>query len=113
MKTLTVTLCGTILAAAILTTTLAAGPAQAATNHPACADRATLLGQLARLYSEAPVNMGLTNVGSVLELLTSTEGTWTILVTTPDGITCMAAAGANWEVKPKTATFTPSGEIVH
>ena len=35
--------------------------------------------------------------------LTSTKGSWTILVTTADGTTCMVATGENWETLPKLA----------
>ena len=41
--------------------------------------------------------------GSVLELLTSRGGSWTILVTAPDGTTCLMATGENWENIPKLA----------
>jgi hypothetical protein len=32
----------------------------------------------------------------VVELLISSDGTWTILVTKPNGIACVAAVGEEW-----------------
>lgn len=49
--------------------------------------------------------MGLASNGSVLEILTSRSGeSWSILVTMPNGMTCLIASGENWEkVAPQTA----------
>ncbi len=101
--------------AAFLVTTIPTAPAEAQMARPTCSDRPTVLSQLAKKYHEAPVNMGLTNSGAVLEILASDGGTWTILVTTPQGHTCMVAAGEHWEpVESKKAGFTPSGGgIIH
>ena len=45
-----------------------------------------------------PVAMGLANNGGVIEILSSPRGaTWTIILTMPNGVTCMIAAGENWE----------------
>lgn len=66
-------------------------------NRPICGPRPFLLAQLKSKYSESPKSMGLAANGSVLEVLTSVSGTWTILLTTPSGITCLIAAGEHWE----------------
>ena len=47
--------------------------------------------------------MGLTEAGSVVEVLTSSKGTWTILVTKPTGLTCMLNSGVSWEALPVPA----------
>ena len=46
--------------------------------------------------------MGLTSTGSMLEVLTSPAGgSWTVIMTMPNGVSCLVAAGENWEsVKP-------------
>ena len=42
--------------------------------------------------------MGVSKDGGVVEILTSGPGsTFTIIVTTPNGMTCMVAAGDSWE----------------
>lgn len=97
------------LCAAFLAAAASAGPAGAQIARTPCGDRATVLRQLAAKYAEAPVSMGLTNTGAVLEVLTSDSGTWTVLVTTPQGVACLMAAGEHWEpVDRKKAAFAPS-----
>jgi hypothetical protein len=85
--------------------TAAAGSEAVATNNDhSCSTRANVLSHLATKYSEAPVAVGLAENGGVIEVLTSTEGgTWTIIVTMPDGTSCMVAAGQDWEQLPKIA----------
>lgn len=69
-----------------------------------CSSRANVLKQLSSKYSESPTAIGLAKNGGVVEVLTSTEGgTWTIIVTMPDGTSCMVAAGQDWETLPKIA----------
>ena len=75
-------------------TTLAATPAAGA---PGCGERARLLATLEEKYNERPIARGLTNTGGVLEVLTSSSGTWTFLITYPDGRTCLVASGEGWE----------------
>jgi len=69
-------------------------------NQPAksnCESRAAVLKFLSAQYAEAPVAMGVARNGGLIEVLTSGEGSFTIIVTTPDGLTCMVAAGDGWE----------------
>ena len=48
-------------------------------------------------YSEQRVATGLENSGHLFEVFTSTDGaTWTMVVTTPDGASCVVAAGLEW-----------------
>lgn len=73
-----------------------------------CAERTALLSSLRREYSESPTALGLASNGSVLELLTTTDGkTWTILMTRPDGTSCVIAAGEAWESLPQVARGEP------
>ena len=88
------------MAAAALTG-LAAGTASA--QQMVCGERQHLVKHLGAAYSEAPANLGLDATGSLLEVLTSEKGTWTILVTDPHGVTCVVAAGENWENLPRMA----------
>jgi hypothetical protein len=75
----------------------AAKPA-AAEDSMACGKRDEMLGHLAGKYHEEPVAMGLATNGSLVEVLASnTGGSFTIVYTTPAGLTCMMAAGNNWE----------------
>ena len=62
-----------------------------------CNKRDVFLDSLKKGYSEAPAAMGLVSNGSVLEVLTSKKGTWTIIVTMPNGTSCVVASGDAWE----------------
>jgi len=78
-------------------------------SGPVCGERGSLMDQLKGKYSELPKSMGLAANGSILEVLTAKTGTWTILLTTPRGITCLIAAGEHWEeMEQQKADFTPS-----
>lgn len=68
-----------------------------------CSDRATALKFLADKYDEEPVARGLTNRGHMIELLASKDGdTWTLMVSQPNDVACLIAAGEGWRpVKPK------------
>jgi len=79
-----------------------------AQESPVCTDRGTVLGHLASEYSEAPVGMGIANNGGVIEILSSKSGkSWTIILTMPNGTTCMIAAGESWENLPQRVTLGP------
>ncbi|MFQ5774209.1 MAG: hypothetical protein ACE5GS_06815 [Kiloniellaceae bacterium] len=70
-----------------------------AAAQPACAPRAQVLAWLGATYGEAPVAAGVTGGGELLEVLARADGTsWTILVTSPLGRTCVVAAGEGWRV---------------
>ena len=63
-----------------------------------CESREAVLNFLSSKYAEARIAMGVSKDGSVVEILTSGPGsTFTIIVTMPNGLTCMVAAGDNWE----------------
>lgn len=62
--------------------------------------RGRVLFQLENRYQEEPVHMGLASNGSVLEVLASPSGSWTIIITRPSGLSCIMAAGENWEDSP-------------
>ncbi len=80
----------------------------AAAQSMACTERKAAIRHLEGKFSEAPVAIGLTNTGAVLEVLTSDEGrSWTILVTMPDGNACLVAAGEAWKTVPSIAAFAP------
>ncbi|MBM3548351.1 MAG: hypothetical protein FJX54_15480 [Alphaproteobacteria bacterium] len=80
----------------ILTAALALAGTSAAAQT-LCGTRDDVLKQLENEYKEAPVGIGLASNGSVVELLTSTSGTWTLIVTTPRGPTCLMGTGEAWQ----------------
>jgi hypothetical protein len=63
-----------------------------------CAERAAILLHLDKNYGETPAGLGIGPGGArIVELLTSATGTWTIIVSTPRGPTCLLANGQNWQ----------------
>ena len=48
--------------------------------------------------------MGLSAEGSVLEILASDTGSWTLIVTRPSGVSCVVAHGQGWESMPKVVS---------
>jgi len=79
-----------------------ASPGNAEVSHETnCGQRTTVLNYLSAKYSEKPIAMGIAANGGLIEVLSSLEGTtFTIIVTMPEGETCMVAAGESWENLP-------------
>ena len=76
---------------------LLAWPLTARAQGGPCLPRADAIAKLKLHYQEQQVGIGVTARGSSLvELYVSERGTWTILMTRADGISCIAAAGENW-----------------
>ncbi len=64
-----------------------------------CGQREAVLSHLAEKYSETRRSIGLAANNMVMEVYASgTSGTWTITVTTPQGMTCLVASGQGFEV---------------
>ena len=65
-----------------------------------CGKRSDMVAGLEKNYSEAPVSIGLASNGSVIEIFASPKQTWTIVMTRPDGQSCVLMAGESWEDLP-------------
>ena len=64
---------------------------------PQCNSRETVLELLSEKYSEAPVAVGVANNGGLVEVLSTGDGeTWSIIITSPKGMSCLVAAGEGW-----------------
>ena len=75
--------------------------APSAGAQTACGPREQLVKLLADRYKEGPVGMGLSRPGQVMEVFASSHGSWTMVLTMPDGKACMIATGDNWEMVTK------------
>lgn len=74
-----------------------------------CAPRELVLESLANEYGETRQSIGMSDGGMLVETFASDEsGSWTITVTTPQGMTCLVASGQYYE-KTKN-TLTPQGD---
>lgn len=90
--------------AAVSIALLAATPLAEAQTQAPCANRDQIVARLEAGYGETLQSMGLNQNSSLLEVYASEEtGTWTILVTRPDGIACLIAAGQMWDGTPAPA----------
>ncbi len=74
-------------------------------SEPAtCGDRAELIGTLKNRYKEFPVAMGISQKSTeAFEIYASVGGTWTVIMTTSTGLTCVMAAGHSWKDIPQVA----------
>lgn len=81
---------GTILDAAFL-----AGHGMA---QSVCSPTPMMYEQLSDDQGESRVAVGMVATGEMLELWAGDRsGTWSLLVTRPDGVTCVVAVGVNFE----------------
>ena len=63
-----------------------------------CAPRDSVVKRLAERYGESRQSIGLGTQGTIIETFASADtGSWTITVTTPDGVTCLIASGQSFE----------------
>ena len=85
---------------AILGAIIALGSTPASAQS-SCGPREQLVKMLADQYKEDPVGMGLAQLGQVIEVFASANGSWTMVMTMPDGKACLIAAGDNWEMVTK------------
>lgn len=74
-----------------------AEPAAAQQGMVPCGAREDMAERLKTGYDEHPSALGLSSNGRLLEVYTSINGTWSIILTRPDGISCLVAVGENWQ----------------
>ena len=63
-----------------------------------CAERTSIVSKLTN-YKEEAEAIGLNKDGTLLEIFVSPEGTWTVLLSSPQGQSCIAAIGEAWQLK--------------
>lgn len=83
-----------ILTSALLFGMVATGPPAAAMT---CAPRVDLVDRLSTEFDETLTATGLQNARSLVEVWSSPDrGSFTILVSHPNGISCVVSTGKNW-----------------
>lgn len=85
----------------------------AQSSHPSwaqvpCAPRDEIVDALSEHYKEVPAGIGLAPPSRVFELYVSDSGTWTLLLTTASGRSCVIGAGENWE----SSTVSAKGSAI-
>jgi hypothetical protein len=82
-------------------------PALADQTPAACGPHTEVIKALGDKFHETQSATALTSTGTLLEVLTASDGsTWTIIVSRPDGLSCVVAAGQNWQDKVNQAAAT-------
>lgn len=93
-----------VAAATILATVIAMAFAPAAPAQTACLDHDKLAELLDGRYAEKPVALGLESGGRLFEVFAAADGTtWTMVITTPEGASCVVAVGEDWQTPEKVA----------
>ncbi len=88
----------------------AVGPPDAQAQM-ACGTRDSVVAKLGEKYGEVRRGGGLTGSTAIFEIWASeATGTWTILKTSPDGMTCIMAVGDGWQ--DDAGELTPAGTPV-
>lgn len=83
---------------------LLAGPVAAQTN---CAPHEIIADRLQSKYGEQPHGVGINASGNLIEIWVSPEtGSFTALVSDPNGLSCVASAGHSW----MDIEFEPPGD---
>lgn len=70
-------------------------------SQPMCAPYERMVTELESRFQEARTGRGVDARGHLVEVYSSEGGSWTMLVTIPNGPSCIVATGQAWE------TLTP------
>ncbi len=92
-----------------ITITFPAFLTTAAQAQMACGTRDSVVETLGEKYGETRRGAGLAGPAAIFEIWASeATGTWTILMTTPNGLTCVMAVGDGWH--DDAAELTTTGD---
>lgn len=73
-----------------------------------CGKHEKVIAFLGKKYKEQLQAMGLVSNKGFMQLFVAETGTWTVILTTPQGISCIVAAGDNYETNPTVAKLEPN-----
>lgn len=62
-----------------------------------CGERDRIVGELEQHFQESVTAVGMVDDNAVVEVFVSASGTWTIIATGTDGMSCVLSAGEGWE----------------
>lgn len=72
-----------------------------ATQPQLCTQHGELVAQLDEKYGEKVTASGFDGAGNFVQVFSSKKGTWTIAISVPGGLTCVIAAGDDWQEEKK------------
>ncbi len=85
------------------------GQAQAAHLSGFCADHDEAVKRLQQRYGERQIAVGLTSGGTILEVLaTRTGSSWSVLITNPNGRSCLVVFGSDLTALPVPTDTEPN-----
>ena len=100
MRRLGLLLTGMVFASGAFASPLGAQMPPTGARMP-CHNASEIAKQLNSKYDESPVAFGLQSNGNLLQVYSSEEkDTWTVVSTTPAGMSCVLATGQRWERLP-------------
>ncbi|MBO6562141.1 MAG: hypothetical protein JJ959_16470 [Nisaea sp.] len=92
----------TAAAIAAFVTGMAFIPASSQATQPQlCTQHGELVAQLDGKYGEKVTASGFDGAGNFVQVFSSKNGTWTIAISVPGGLTCVIAAGDDWQEEKK------------
>jgi hypothetical protein len=62
-----------------------------------CGKRTDVVKMLRDNFGETSIARGLADTGAVAEVFISANGSWTIVATSPNGVSCMVGSGEKWQ----------------
>jgi hypothetical protein len=101
MRRLALFATGTVIACGAFASPIGAQQMPPSGVRMPCHNATEIAKQLNSRYDEAPVAFGLQSNGHLLQVWSSEDkGTWTVVSTSPSGVSCIVAAGKGWESLP-------------
>ncbi len=93
-----------IFGTVILALCLLLGAGTAARAQPACLAHQEMTDLLRVKYAETQIAVGFSESGRLIEVFSTADGaTWTLVVTTPKGKSCVLIAGESWDIRHQVA----------
>ncbi len=65
-----------------------------------CGDSKTVFKNLEKKFGESPTGAGISDNGDLVTVFSSESGTFTIVVTSPQGKSCVRSSGNDWMGTP-------------
>jgi hypothetical protein len=66
-------------------------------HRMAFAERNEIVRALREQFGEKPVAHGLADTGVLAEIFSGPQGTWTIVATSPNGVSCLIGSGQSFQ----------------
>ena len=77
-----------------------------------CGSRSDIIAVLKDHFGEVGVGQGLSVRGHLVEVFVSPKGSWTIVLSEPDGQSCFADAGEAWAMAPSAGQSRDTAHIL-